>query len=90
VAAHRDGNHLNNRSDNLYWATHQENERDKREHGRALEGSRHHQAKLTEDHVLRIRSRLKDGEPGRDLAREFGVTETTISYIKHRKTWTHI
>lgn len=33
-AAHRDGDHLNNAADNLYWATPAQNEADKRRHGR--------------------------------------------------------
>lgn len=89
-AAHRDGDKLNNRADNLYWATSEENERDKREHGRSLLGERHHQAKLTESDVQEIRRRLSTGERGRRLAKEYGVTETTISYIKNRKSWGHI
>lgn len=89
-AAHRDGDKLNNRADNLYWATYEENERDKREHGSALLGERHHQAKLTESDVRSIRLRLASGEAGRALGEEYGVTETTISHVKHRKTWSHI
>lgn len=89
LAAHRDGNKLNNRADNLYWATSEENERDKREHGNSLLGERHHQAKLTESDVRSIRFRLSQGEKGAALSREFGVTQTAISYIKLRKSWRH-
>ena len=34
-----------------------------------------------------IRARLVNGETGRALARAFGVTPTTISYIKTGRTW---
>lgn len=52
------------------------------------EGSK--QSSLTEKDVLDIRRRLAEGEKGSDLAREYKIWKTSISCIKHRKTWKHI
>lgn len=89
-AAHLNGDRTDNRAANLKWCTATENESHKRAHGTRLEGSRHHQAKLTEDDVRAIRQSLSDGATGRSQAQRYGVTETVISYIKKRKTWRHI
>jgi hypothetical protein len=86
-AAHANGDVLDNRAANLAWKTGRQNEADKRGHGRALLGTRNHQAKLTADDVLAIRA---SGESGVTLARRYGVTETTISDVRNRKTWRHI
>lgn len=45
---------------------------------------------LTAPIVLEIRRRLTAGETGTSLAREYGVTDTTISNIKIKKSWKHI
>jgi len=90
LVAHADGNPSNNFSDNLRWASFKENESDKRRHGRTLEGSRHHQAKLKEAQVIEIRSRATRGESRASLAREYGITDTQISRIVLRKSWRHI
>jgi hypothetical protein len=44
-------------------------------------------AKLTEADVLAIRA---SSDSGPVLARRFGVSRTTISEIRLRKTWQHI
>lgn len=53
-------------------------------------GSANHQAKLTEDRVREIKRRLADDEKGRTIAAEFGITEATVSNIKHGRSWRHI
>lgn len=86
-AAHTDGDKVNNHASNLRWATPAENERDKALHGKTLAGSRHHQAKLDESAVRDIRV---SAAAGRCLARQYGVSEGTISSIRHKRTWVHI
>jgi replicative DNA helicase len=44
-------------------------------------------AKLSFGRAGQIRSRLADGETGRSLAIEYGVSAATISYIRSRKVW---
>ncbi len=53
-------------------------------------GERAANAKLNEADVREIRRRCEAGATHASLAREFGVTGTTISYIVKRKSWTHI
>lgn len=47
-------------------------------------------AKLKEADVLEIKTLLKDGIQGREIARRFGVNFSTISDIKRGRTWNHI
>jgi hypothetical protein len=53
--------------------------------GTATRGTRHWQAKLTEDAVRSIRRR--DGENPYDLALEFGVSKATIHGVWRRQVW---
>jgi hypothetical protein len=45
---------------------------------------------LTNEKVKEIKIKLKNGEIGVKLAKEYGVTKTTIYQIKHGKWWKHI
>lgn len=89
-AAHWDGNELNNRPENLRWATSKENIEDKNRHGTMARGERGGRTKLTEAQVLEIRRRRASGELGKTLAEEFGVSTTVISRIHLRRIWAHI
>lgn len=51
-----------------------------------VRGERHHKAKLTETDVQCIRQAYSPGN-GRELARRFGVTPSTISTIVRGKHW---
>lgn len=53
-------------------------------------GSDSPSAKLNEDQVRAIRSRLETGERQADLAREFRVTDQLIYRIKNRLCWKHV
>jgi DNA-binding transcriptional regulator YiaG len=71
--------------EHLTLGTQQDNQREKWRKGRA-----NHQspaAKLTEDQVRQIRQAT-----GRqaDIAAAFGITQTTVSDIKRRRSWSHI
>lgn len=77
----------------LSWGTHKSNQEDCKDKGRGRHGSRHGQAKLTEDQVLQIRSRYlpKDRVNGMGvLAQEFGVSFTLIDKVVRRQVWTHV
>lgn len=50
-------------------------------------GTRNPMAKLDEDSVRQIRIRLGRGEFQRLIARDFGITQTAVSYIKLGKGW---
>jgi hypothetical protein len=66
-------------------------DRDMKGRGRGLmeRGSKHPNAKLTEDQVLDIRSDKTRGAGAR-MARKYEMTKTAISAIRNRKVWTHV
>jgi hypothetical protein len=84
---HGDGNPANNHLPNLRWDTPARNEADKRLHGTALLGERHHSAKLTETQVRAIRS---DSRPQEIIAAEYGIKQPHVSDIKRRLKWAHV
>lgn len=101
-AAHGDGKPLNNREDNLRWATRVENMADSFAHGTFCAGNEHWSrkhpekrsigeahghAKLTVSKVKEIRSSDRMGSA---LAASFGVSRATISLIRNRKRWAHV
>lgn len=55
-----------------------------------FKGEKHAQHKLTDAQVVEIRELASRGVPRRAIAKEFGVTNKVISFIHHRKSWSHI
>lgn len=89
-AAHNDGHPANSHLANLRWATKLENQADVDRHGRRCRGENVHGAKLTAPNVRAIRSRISRGQPNPPIAREFGVSISTIHLIRHRRIWAHV
>lgn len=89
-ACHRNGDGSDNRLDNLRWDTHRSNMQDLIGHGRSIKGIKHPLAKLTETDVRIIRELSSDGWPYHFIAREYGVTVSSIHLIVKRKQWSHI
>lgn len=99
---HKDYDKLNNRADNLAWATQEEvNERYYkhpkvilREFKKQFLGEdykpRVNANKLTEADVLTIKTRLKKGYTLRKLAKQFGVSDMQIHRIKTEENWAHV
>lgn len=87
-AAHSCGNGhagcLNPR--HLRWATHDENMKDRAVHGRDRKGRDINTAKLTEIDVYEIR-KMKGVRTCGSVAKDYGVTKSTIVKIMSRKTW---
>ena len=77
----------------LRWATRLENSQDSFIHCTKPVGSSVTTAKLTEENVSAIRVRLKELICRKNrvpvIAKEFGVSITTIKYIKDKKSWKH-
>lgn len=80
----------------LFAGTPKENQDDSKAKGRARKGQvsnlgeRNGTAKLTDEKVLQIRRRLKEGVYGYRVAEEFGVCNMTVSLIKRGKLWKHL
>lgn len=84
---HLDGNTHNNTSMNLAWGTHSENQMDKHRHGTMNCGVDHFRAKLTPEKVKTIREMLSAGVREIDVAAEFGVSQSAIKHVRHRRCW---
>lgn len=84
---HKDGNKQNNAKNNLEWSTPSENTQHSYDTGLKPKGSKHHNAKLTENQVLEIR---ESKSLHRDLAEKYKVSSGLISNIKNRKKWIYL
>jgi hypothetical protein len=91
VIAHWDGDKLNNHYSNLRWATVAENNRDTVRHGRAPCGDRNPRSKLTPAQVREARARYvgRYGEQSA-LAREYGVSPSTMRDVLRGAHWRHV
>ena len=87
---HLDGNKENNSPWNLAWGTAKENAQDRILHGRTLCGSRHHQAKLTEDDIREIRRLRGEGVSRNAIAKKYSLHPGTIASIVARRAWRHV
>lgn len=86
---HNDGDQANNNLSNLRYATHSENELDKRRHGSMLCGEKHLDAKLNDAIVLDLRADLQ-GKTQSWWARRLGVSEAAMSRAISGATWRHL
>ena len=87
-------NHINgikhdNRIENLEWCTSSENIQHAHDTGliNVNRGSKVPNSKLCEEQVQRIRELIEDGLSPHEIAPCFKVARTTISDIKHKRTW---
>ena len=71
----------------LIIGTDADNARDKVERDRQAKGSKHGNAKLTENGVRAIR---EDSRPYREIAQQYGVNPNRIGEIKRRRSWVHV
>jgi hypothetical protein len=86
-ADHINGNRQDNRAENLVWATPRENRQRQKIHGTYMQGERHPAAKLAESDVAEIRRRRATGEVLTSIAKDFGVSFSTVSLIALNKIW---
>jgi hypothetical protein len=72
---------------NLCYGTQRENILDKKRDGTHIVGERHYRARLTEAQVLEI---LASEKPGRELAKKYGVGDSTVYSIRSGASWTYL
>lgn len=90
VCRHLDGNQNNNHISNLAWGSCYENSQDMILHGTSTRGEKHGRTKLTNADVLTIRARADNGETQTSIAKDFSISQSTVSLIVRREKWTHI
>ena len=78
--------------DHLFLGTAVDNVHDMDAKGRRAnrKGIAHSMAKLTEVDVLEIRRRVAFGETQATVAKDYRISESSISFIVKRQRWTHI
>ncbi len=88
--AHNDGDVKNCHYTNLRWATHLDNESDKKKHGTSPCGERNPRSKLTEPDIIAIRREYKLVNSLTKVAKKHNVAFQTISKIVNGKSWAHV
>lgn len=95
VAHFPDRDPLNNRAENLRWATSLENHNDRRIHQTTFPGEKNFFAQLREEDVREIRRLYRRGSPRKpgnqkELSDMFGVGPAQIQSIANHKSWQHV
>ena len=85
--SHLDGVKMNCRADNLVWEMHKRNMERTVEHGTNGAGTRNGRAKLTSEQAAAVTPRRDNGESLSSIAREYGVSVSTVWQIYHKKNW---
>jgi hypothetical protein len=77
--------------EHLFLGTYTDNARDREEKGRSMRGEKNHSSKLSTEQVSRIKTALaEDRMYVSEIAREYGVTPSTIAAIAKGTTWRHV
>lgn len=87
---HRCDNPACVRPNHLFLGDQARNMEDKVSKNRQNIGQDHGRSKLSELQVLEIIRRVSSGERSRKIARDFGISEATISDIKWGRSWAHL
>lgn len=87
---HKDGDKLNNHVSNLEWCTEKENHTHAMDMGLIPLGEKHGNSKLRRADVIAIKHRIKTGESGYSIGKDYAVHYTTVNAIQSGKTWKHV
>jgi hypothetical protein len=88
-AAHSCGNKACVSRRHLSWKSRAGNEADKIAHKTTNRGTKHGMAQLSDDEVRAIRS-IGNTKSQRQIARDFGISQTAVWEILTRKKWTSL
>lgn len=88
--AHNDGVPNNNHVSNLRWATRKENMADMALHGTILQGEKNPHSKLSDVDVVNIHKLRESGLLQREIAKQYGMCQSRISYILSGRGWSHL
>jgi hypothetical protein len=80
----------NNDLSNLRWDTRKGNAADCIRHGRRPRGEVHGRAKVTEEDIPVIKSRLKSGETKASVGRRYGISSQQVRRIAAGEQWGHL
>lgn len=76
--------------DHLFLGTHKDNTQDALSKGRFHVNGKVSYTDLTPEIIQEIRTRRKNGEKGRELAKEYKISEQSICDIVKGRTWRHL
>ena len=88
--AHKNGNKLDNRAENLYWATSKENYEDRVRHGTSNAGEGNPRALLNQSQVKQIRMLYKIGKKPSEIVNSYCVGLSAIERICYKRSWKHL
>ena len=86
---HINGVRTENRLENLKWGTQKDNAFDRDLHGTTQRGTKHANAKLNNEVVLKIRE-LRPTYSLNQLAGKFGVSKKLVLLVTQNKIWKHV
>jgi sRNA-binding carbon storage regulator CsrA len=81
VSRHLNGNHLDNRVENLAWGTHTENHADRDAHGRTARGERNGNVRISDAEVAALHLLRSRGWSYLRLARLFAISKSQVGRI---------
>jgi hypothetical protein len=84
---HLDDNPANNDLSNLKWGSCKENAELRSQHGRNTRGEGQHVSVLTNEKVLLLLQRRKEGLTYRELGAEFGISQVSAWNVVKGNTW---
>ena len=88
---HKNGDRTDNRLENLEYVTKSQNQRHSRDVLKTfVTGERNGRAKLSPKDIEQVIELNKQGVSQRELGRRFGVSDTAIWNIMHKRAWNHL